>query len=125
MNVAKSALAVGVVLVFMFALILAMSSFTADEKDYDEFAQCLTTKGLTLYGSIYCGHCSEQKKMFGDSWKHITYVECSLPNAPGQSQACTSAGIEAYPTWKYSNGSIVLGRQSFQKLSEMSGCTLP
>ena len=34
-------------------------------EDLDAFAQCLTDKGLVLYGTYRCGYCNQQKAMFG------------------------------------------------------------
>ena len=43
----------------------------------DTFAQCLTDKGVTMYGSVNCPHCLSQKAMFGESFQYVTYVECT------------------------------------------------
>jgi len=37
---------------------------------YDDFAECLNQKGAVMYGAYWCGHCKDQKKMFGNSFKY-------------------------------------------------------
>ena len=32
----------------------------------DALAQCLTAKGVKMYGAYWCSHCQNQKKAFGD-----------------------------------------------------------
>lgn len=91
---------------------------------YDEFAQCLTQKGVKMYGAYWCPHCNNQKKAFAGSWKHIDYIECSLPNKGGQSTTCQEADIQAYPTWELPDGQRIEGELSMKRLSELSGCTL-
>jgi hypothetical protein len=90
----------------------------------DALAQCLTEKGVKMYGAYWCPHCQDQKKMFGNSWQYITYIECSLPGGRGQTQECTDAGVKSYPTWMFSGGEpkILNGVQSFTALAEASGC---
>lgn len=70
--------------------------------NYDNFAKCLTEKGVKMYGAYWCSHCQNQKKAFGDSFKYVTYIECADPNSQGQLEVCTKAGITGYPTWEFS-----------------------
>lgn len=92
---------------------------------YDEFAQCLTQKGVKMYGAYWCPHCNNQKEMFGSSWQYIDYVKCALRNSRGQTPSCREAGIRAYPTWVFPDGRKIEGELSFKELSEYSGCQLP
>jgi hypothetical protein len=92
--------------------------------DYDAFAQCLAEKGVKMYGAYWCGHCNSQKEMFGDSWKYMDYVECSLPGGAGQTQECADAGIRGYPTWEFPGGKRLSGEISFPDISANSGCEL-
>lgn len=73
-------------------------SKTAPSK-YDTVAQCITEKGVKMYGAYWCPVCQSQKRSFGNAWRYIDYIECSLPNATGQTKQCNEAGIEKYPTW--------------------------
>ncbi|MDO8460351.1 MAG: hypothetical protein Q7S74_04535 [Nanoarchaeota archaeon] len=91
---------------------------------YDSFAQCLTEKGVKMYGAWWCSHCQNQKKAFGSSWKYATYVECSTPDGNSQLPVCKDAGIEGYPTWDFGGGVRLSGEVSFDELSQRSGCPL-
>ena len=87
---------------------------------YDDFAQCLATKNLTMYGAVWCSHCKAQKELFEDSFKYVPYVECT--ETPDK---CLAKEVQAYPTWIDKNGEKYTGEQSLEKLAEISGCTLP
>ena len=91
---------------------------TVGIQNYDDFAKCLTEKGVIMYGSEYCSHCSNQKEMFGDSFQYINYVECSE-----NPELCTEMGILAIPTW-YINGNLYTGEKTIQELSNLSGCSV-
>ena len=112
----------------------------APTADLDAFAQCLAAKKITMYGAAWCPHCQNEKKAFGSSFRHVSYVEC-----PENPKTCIDAGIAGYPTWTFPDGysptgspvkgysptgSPVKGRklegeQGLKKLSEESGCALP
>lgn len=108
-------------------LVIALLWYIEDSKpgEYDDFAKCIADANATFYGTKTCPHCNEQKEMFGKSVSLLPYVECSLPAGMGQAQACNDAGIRAYPTWVFSDGSRELGRLSFEVLSQKTGCGLP
>ncbi len=91
---------------------------------YDEFAKCLSSKGVKMYGAFWCPHCQNQKKMFGNSWKYMTYVECSTPNGQDQTQQCKDSGIDGYPTWEFQNGKRISGELTLQQLASNSQCTI-
>lgn len=86
----------------------------------DSFAQCLTQKQVTMYGSASCSHCLAQKRSFGSSFQYVTYVEC-----PANPKVCTDKNILGYPTWTFPDGSRLEGEVSLSQLSEKSGCQLP
>jgi hypothetical protein len=86
----------------------------------DSFAQCLTDKGVIMYGAAWCAHCQNQKAAFGSAFKYATYVEC-----PDDPQKCIDKGIQGYPTWITKDGTKLVGEQSFTALSQASGCPLP
>lgn len=92
---------------------------------YDEFAVCLEEKGAIFYGAFWCGHCRNQKAMFGKSANLLPYVECSTPDGRGQTQDCTDKGITGYPTWVFADGERMSGEIPLEKLAEKTGCTLP
>lgn len=85
----------------------------------DEFAQCLTDKGIVMYGAEWCAHCQNQKKEFGDSFRLVSYVEC-----PQNTQVCLEKGISGYPTWILADGQKLIGEQEIEELSQKTGCPL-
>lgn len=82
-------------------------------------AQCLAERGAVMYGAEWCSHCQNQKNMFGDAFKYISYVEC--PKNPAQ---CLAAGINGYPTWTFPGGVRLEGEQELKKLAEAGECAL-
>lgn len=98
---------------------------TADDKTV-ALAECLTEKGVKMYGAYWCSHCQTQKKNFGSAFEKVDYVECSVAGNPrAQAKECADAGIESYPTWVFADGSQETGEQSFEDLAYRSGCDWP
>ncbi len=91
---------------------------------YDTFADCLTEKGVKMYGAFWCGHCQNQKEMFAESFQYVNYIECSTPDGKSQSAQCETEGITGYPTWEFGDKRRVSGELSFEQLSLYSGCAL-
>lgn len=90
---------------------------TADtEIDEGKLAKCLSQKGAVMYGSRGCPHCQQQKALFGDTFQHITYVECTE-----EREKCLEEGITAVPAWKI-NGELHTGVKTLEELAQMSGC---
>ncbi len=85
---------------------------------YDNFAQCLTDKGIKVYGTDWCSYCKKQKGLFGDSFKFVNYVDCDY-----NKDKCNLEGIQGYPTWKINDESYP-GVQQLERLSQISGCEL-
>ena len=110
------------IIIFIFAFLFLILGRNNETKasPLDPFAQCLRDKDIVMYGAEWCQHCQNQKKMFGDAFKHINYVEC-----PHDPQRCLAAGIEAYPTWLTANEEKLVGEQDLKVLSEHSNCPLP
>lgn len=110
--------------VFLAACVPAIESATGNAEvtttpgENTQFAQCLTDKGVKMYGADWCPHCNNQKDMFGDDWAYVDYVECETNRA-----ACQTAGITGYPTWVI-DGQHYPGEATFEKLSRLSGCQL-
>jgi glutaredoxin len=112
---------IGIVVVAAIAVYYIGVSLTgrATEVDsLDGFAECLTEKGITMYGAEWCSHCNNQKKMFGSSFKYVNYVEC-----PKNPNLCNSKGIRGYPTWEI-DGEMHSGERSLESLSSLSDCPL-
>jgi hypothetical protein len=106
----------------IFALVAGKN--TVQPGQYDALAVCLTEKNTKMYGAYWCAHCQNQKKMFGDSFAKITYIECSLPGGAGQTEECAIAGINGYPTWEFADGSRLEGEVSLEVLAQKSNCSL-
>ena len=94
------------------------------QKNYDAFAKCLTENDAKMYGAYWCPHCNDQKKMFGDSFSKVKYIECSLPGGQGQVKECQDAAINGYPTWEFGDGSRLEGEVPLETLAAKSGCSL-
>jgi hypothetical protein len=92
---------------------------------YDSFASCLTEKGVKMWGAWWCPHCTNQKKLFGSSFKNVEYIECSPGGSRTMSIQCREAGIEGFPTWEFGDGTRLSGEQQLATLAERSGCSLP
>lgn len=111
---------------FVVIAIIGLRYYTESRPgEYDQLAQCIAESGATFYGAYWCPHCAAQKEMFGPSEKYLPYIECSLPNAQGQTQECTDAGVTTYPTWEFSDGERLEGTQTVARLAEATGCELP
>ena len=86
---------------------------------YDDFAQCLTREGTAMFGTDWCPFCQEQKRMFGNSFVHVTYINCDANPA-----ACAAESVTSYPTWINAQGERASGVQSLEQLAQMAGCPL-
>lgn len=95
---------------------------SVDTVSTEKLAKCLTEKGAKMYGAFWCPHCADQKKLFGNSFKFVSYVECDAKGENANPDACRKAGIEGYPTWIFSDGTKITGTQKLTKLSELSNC---
>lgn len=104
------------------ALVLWNSGvFGGDEAHaYDGFASCLTDAGFTMYGTDWCPHCQDQKKMFGGSFELIDYVNCDFNKT-----LCNNKGVEGYPTWYLGAKMFDSGVQTFRELGEAAACEVP
>jgi len=88
-------------------------------EDIDKLASCLTEKGAVMYGASWCPHCQAQKEAFGTAFSKINYVECEE-----QKEKCSAEEITGLPTWKFADGSRVMGEQDFDVLAEKTGCEI-
>ncbi len=113
--------------IIVLASVVAFMQWAARPKPtaaLEGFAECLTAKGVKMYGAYWCPHCQNQKEIFGDSFKHITYIECAS-NENLKKKTCEQAGIQGFPTWVFADGSRLEGEKSLEILSEKSQCALP
>lgn len=115
---------------FLYGLVFLIFAFSTPEVgDYDQFAQCISEKGITMYGSFRCGFCTRQKQDFGSSFRFIHDVECHPQGPDSQWQLCEQKKIEGTPAWimEDENG-VELKRNSgymtIAQLEEFSGCAV-
>jgi hypothetical protein len=92
---------------------------------YDEFAKCLGTKQVKMYGLYWCPHCQEQKGMFGKAFQYVPYVECAIKGSREMTQECNAAGVKLFPSWQFGTNPPVEGVFPMQELSDKTGCSLP
>ncbi|MEI7719556.1 MAG: hypothetical protein WCI72_06815, partial [archaeon] len=93
--------------------------------NYDTLATCIKDKGAVFYGTFWCPHCQNQKKLFGASESLLPYVECSTQDGKGQTQICIDKNIQGYPTWTFADGTSLGGEQTLQTLASKTSCALP
>jgi hypothetical protein len=92
----------------------------------DNFAKCLSSKGLKMYGEWWCPHCAEQKEEFGYGFQYVKYTECGIEGQThGMNEQCKKEGIQHFPTWQFGDGHREEGVQPLSDLAEKSGCKLP
>ena len=83
------------------------------------FANCLKNHSVIMYGVDTCEFCKAQKKMFGDDFREITYVNCDF-----SLDLCHSKGVTHFPAWEI-RGNMVYGLQTFQQLGALTSCQVP
>lgn len=86
---------------------------------YTAFASCITENGAVMYGTDWCPHCQEQKRLFGTAFKQVAYENCDY------SRECQARGVTGYPTWIFDDGTRLGGTQPLEVLANKTGCTLP
>jgi hypothetical protein len=91
----------------------------------DAFAQCLSSKGVKMYGAYWCPHCEEQKEQFGSSFDYVPYVECGVQGSRAEQPVCVEAKIKNFPTWVFTDGARVEGKLQMTALRDKTGCPLP
>ena len=91
-------------------------------KELTQIAQCLTSKGVKMYGAVWCAHCKKQKDDFGEAFKYIDYTECD-PNTDTESaKKCVEKGIESIPAWEFPDGTMKTGETQPSELAKIAGC---
>lgn len=113
--------------VLLCSLFLVGCSSTPSGGQTDEeaiaIAKCLDDKGVEMYGTFWCPHCADQKKMFGkEAEKYIPYYECDARGENPVTEACLELGIEGYPTWIFPDSSRLVGSIPLTELQVKSGC---
>jgi glutaredoxin len=111
---------VGIAAVYWFGFARTSENKAVLISKIDVFAKCLTQKGVVMYGAYWCPHCQRQKKLFGDSFQYVTYVECTK-----DIKKCQEKKIEGYPTWIFKNGERIAGEATFEELAKKTSCKAP
>ena len=97
-----------------------------EKENYDEFAKCITEKGVNMYGSFRCGICAKTRNMFGDSFQYISEIECHPQGENSQLDLCLDKAIEGTPTWilepAFFEEKRYTGFLSIEELEDFSGC---
>jgi len=97
---------------------------TPEEKE--RLAVCLTENGWVMYGTSTCSGCRAQRKVFGEAFAHIKYVECDPYETNAEAERCLKCDIRKTPTWiQEVDGKEVQRLEMFQLLEylvEASGC---
>ncbi|HLC75176.1 MAG TPA: vitamin K epoxide reductase family protein [Candidatus Nanoarchaeia archaeon] len=97
-----------------------------ETENYDALAQCMTQKGVLMYGSFRCGICAKTRAMFGDSFQYIKEIECHPQGKNPQTELCLEKKIEGTPTWMLVENGVekrAVGFLSIDELRTFSGCT--
>jgi len=121
------------ILFLSIAIIILLSGCTSQTQEQkvsatnlDSFAQCLTEKGVKMYGSYICSACLATKKMFGSSFGYIEEIECHPKGPNPQTDLCLKRDIKKTPTWILEKDGVEINRlegyQTFELLGEFSGC---
>lgn len=97
----------------------AATAPAVDVEQTTKLAQCLKENGVVMYGTEWCGHCKNQKALFGDAFAQASYIDCDA-----QRQTCLDAGVRGFPTWIDAQGNQYPGTQQLAKLAEIGGCTM-
>lgn len=105
---------VAVVLFYLSNYLTVTTGYGVSEEESVILAQCLSDKGIVMYGLPTCPHCIAQKEMFGGGFKLINYVDCSK-----NTEMCQ--GLEGVPAWKI-QGKLYYGTQPLSFLKQLSGC---
>ena len=104
-----------------FALLLsACQSEPVISENHEELlalATCLEESGAKMYGAYTCYYCETQKEQFGSAQDALPYIECSQ-----EQELCAAAGVQAYPTWIFADGSRTTGVQTFTTLAAKTDC---
>ena len=84
-------------------------------------AKYLKNKGVVKYSAYWCPNCLDQSELFGkEAYKELNVVECARDGKNSQTQLCIDKNIQGFPSWEI-NGKIILGVQTLQELSNLTG----
>jgi len=94
-----------------------VGEITAEQKI--AIATCLKEKWAKLYGTEWCPHCKNQKKVLGkEALDVVGFIDCDE-----KKWTCQKAGIKGYPTWII-DGKQYPGSQKMERLAQLGQCSL-
>lgn len=108
-----------ILIVIVIVALAVIYIYKNGNQNHDEFAKCLSDKGLVLASHPSCGYCKYQKELFGESFKYL-----SVRNCEEDRDWCVTNGVSGYPTWILANGEKHPGAKSLNDLAELSGCDI-
>ena len=86
-----------------------------------KLAKYLKDKGVVKYSAYWCPNCLNQSELFGkQAYRELNVVECAKDGMNSQTQLCIDKKIQGFPSWEI-NGKIILGVQTLDELSKLSG----
>ncbi len=84
-------------------------------------AKYLKKNGVIKYSAYWCPNCLKQSELFGkQAYKELNVVECARDGKNSQTQLCIDKKIQGFPSWEI-NGKIILGIQTLEALSDLTG----
>lgn len=86
----------------------------------EALAKHLTKIGAVMYGAYWCPYCSQQKKIFGEYFLYIKYVECDPRGENPNPRLCQYKKVRKYPTWEI-GGKMFEGVYTLRELEKISG----
>lgn len=95
---------------------LIVNNYLKKPGQYDDFAKCLTEKGVVIYGNDFCSYTMGQMNFFGKSKQYLNYVKCV-----NNKELCDSKGVKVTPTWEI-GGKMYEQVQIFDRLAMLSEC---
>jgi len=113
---------------FCFSLFLAFCAaplVPARSAKPESLAECLARKGAHVYGASWCGHCRDQRELFGDEAAKVPYTDCQPEGTFSNIPECVALDIAAFPTWIFRDGTRILGVRSPAWLARRTGCPAP
>lgn len=95
-----------------------------DANDLVDFASKLASSGARLFCAAWLEECTQQKELFEDGGRLLSFIEVTNPNRTAN-QTAFDEGITVIPTWEFGDGSRQVGILSLQELSQASGVSIP
>ncbi len=92
--------------------------------DLVKFAKDLSAKNVVLYGADWSTSTSDQKRLFDDGAKHLTYIDVTNSDRTPNQTAIDKA-ITTYPTWIFADGGRLEGIQSLKAIGTRANVPIP